>query len=31
LNTFEGTFYFQVMVQMKGIDFVIGQRDLVGE
>jgi hypothetical protein len=31
LNTFEGTFYFQVMVQMKGIDFVIGQRGLVGD
>jgi hypothetical protein len=31
LSTFEGMFYFQVAVQMKGINFVIGQPDLVGE
>jgi hypothetical protein len=30
-STFEGQFYFQVAVQMKGIEFVLGQPDLVGE
>jgi hypothetical protein len=31
LRTLEGTFYFQVTVRMRGIDFVLGQPDLVGE
>jgi hypothetical protein len=31
LRTLEGTFYFQVAVRMQGIDFVLGQPDLVGE